>query len=379
MGGLWIFFSSMSYGGIVPSKELVITDLSVVENGRAQPGIQNPWSFSFLMKQLAPSQQNPSVFVESWLSQWLENRTVNGFPVPARPKMQEVIQKWPKNNSGHVDLEKAPFRLLAILYRPDLVDSSKKKAGELRFVFCLLDETGRSLPFTVIFEYMLPIYPEKGFTVQEWAKRWHKLGSMNFGEEYLGELQKITDTIITAKSNQNFPLFFLTARTNENTLNVTWELREFRLAANGKLMIAPTLQNPDNTFMTTASIRGPREPELLQWIRDHQDEILANNFRVPNEFLSGAVSSPARWARSLEDPKHGPKLNQARHLFALETCNGCHTFETNTGFTHIKPRAAGEEAALSKFIITDTKQRAKVMEAMLGFTEKRSWWRRRTH
>ena len=42
---------------------------------------------------------------------------------------------------------------------------------------------------------------------------------------------------------------------------------------------------------------------------------------------------------------------EARHKFALNTCNGCHSSqETNTGFLMVGPRAPGQQAFLSPFL-----------------------------
>jgi hypothetical protein len=38
-------------------------------------------------------------------------------------------------------------------------------------------------------------------------------------------------------------------------------------------------------------------------------------------------------------------------MFSLQTCNGCHARETNTGFTHVNPAAFGASTAgLSGFL-----------------------------
>jgi hypothetical protein len=42
--------------------------------------------------------------------------------------------------------------------------------------------------------------------------------------------------------------------------------------------------------------------------------------------------------------------NEARHKFSLNTCNGCHGGETNTGFLQVSPRSPGQESFLSGFM-----------------------------
>lgn len=45
---------------------------------------------------------------------------------------------------------------------------------------------------------------------------------------------------------------------------------------------------------------------------------------------------------------------EARHKFALNTCNGCHGGETQTSFLHMSPRAKGQVSALSRFLTGET-------------------------
>ena len=41
---------------------------------------------------------------------------------------------------------------------------------------------------------------------------------------------------------------------------------------------------------------------------------------------------------------------EAKRLFSLASCNGCHTANTSTHFLHIEPRAVGAQAELSDFL-----------------------------
>jgi hypothetical protein len=43
-------------------------------------------------------------------------------------------------------------------------------------------------------------------------------------------------------------------------------------------------------------------------------------------------------------------LEEARRLFALHTCNGCHFSDTSTQFVHIVPRREMQAARLSQFL-----------------------------
>ena len=61
--------------------------------------------------------------------------------------------------------------------------------------------------------------------------------------------------------------------------------------------------------------------------------------------LGGASQAPPGfvWQGPLPPP-------DGRHLFGLGTCNGCHTNETATAFTHVGPRPQNQRAPLSPFM-----------------------------
>ena len=75
-------------------------------------------------------------------------------------------------------------------------------------------------------------------------------------------------------------------------------------------------------------------------------------------FLGGSSLAPRNPLAAVDVNTHwnhrrgGPMITnrEARHKFSLNTCNACHTGETNTVFTHIKPVPFGTEARLSGFM-----------------------------
>src|SRR5438477_4059658 len=75
---------------IVIAKELMIIDLSVVNDARAN-GPSGPWSFGGLMQTMAPKPEDAGRFVKAWLHTWETNGQVNGFPLGARPDIAKVI------------------------------------------------------------------------------------------------------------------------------------------------------------------------------------------------------------------------------------------------------------------------------------------------
>ncbi len=178
---------------IIVGKELMITDLSVVNDARTG-GPGGAWSFGRLMSAMAGAGQSGGAFVKDWLGTWQTGSSVNGFALPRRPAIEDkVIRPWMAKDGATSfaqwtpDLGNAPFRLLAIVYRPDLgivtTNNTIADAGEARFVFTALDlgaqpdlDRAPPLPFTLIFEYTLPASSRD--QVKAWAARWHGLGSL---------------------------------------------------------------------------------------------------------------------------------------------------------------------------------------------------------
>ena len=277
-----------------PAKELFVTDLSVVEDCfrttwtgicpvPVAPATRGAWTFGGLIQGVAgttdPVRLNS--FVRRWLNHWQHDVTVNGDTVAARPNIQNlVIGPWETaSGSTTLDMTKAPFRLLAIVFRFDLRDASgpyggSNTAGEARFVFGVLNSFGNPTSFTTIFEYGLDV--DDCADIQAWAQAAHALGSLSFGPDYNAALQSITDqyTSIGASPNKLNGSAINQVRTNEIALASPWELREFRLkkitivkqpveevaqstsgfSIGGKLAAPP----PSSTGSTSPSRRSPR-------------------------------------------------------------------------------------------------------------------------
>ena len=114
----------ISPSSIDPERELVITDLSVIEHPiLTDPTSDTPyWTFKYLMEQMSTN-QDTSQFVQTWLEQWLVDQPVGFGNSPARTSMQElVIDPWLEASGGNeLDLTIAPFKLLAIVNRMDMI------------------------------------------------------------------------------------------------------------------------------------------------------------------------------------------------------------------------------------------------------------------
>jgi hypothetical protein len=135
-------------------------------------------------------------------------------------------------------------------------------------------------------------------------------------------------------------------RTNELDFDQTgiWELREFGLSPSTGMLVPATVKlTPDLGFNFT--------DKLASFVNANEAAILAETHTVPEQFqgapfLGGAVFNNffTTWQAQ------GITNNEARHKFALNTCNGCHSIETGVNFLQISPRSPGSEAFLSGFL-----------------------------
>lgn len=343
-------------------RELMIRDLSVVndpvrtEYVPLNSGAENAstWTFGRLIENMA-GEHDPQEFVLNWLSHWETDQNINGFTVVARPTVRSlVIDPWIIRSGGTpgsnemLDFSKAPFRLLAIVNRTDLVgtkNTTKESiAGEGRFVFGVLssDTSGHltgQLEFTVIFEYGLPAETQE--EARRWIHNWHALGNMAFGEDYSAALQSLTDEFTGKNVAPDKPngSALNQIRTNEIALASPWEMREFVISTTTGLLTQKTVsRTPDKSFNNTQ--------QLVDFINQNEQAILEDNHVVPENMLGGSALVDFNW--------NAPGVNEeARHKLALSTCNGCHLSETATAFLHVSPRNANQMSALSSFLTSE--------------------------
>jgi hypothetical protein len=375
-------------------KELLVRHVDVVEDpvrttctGPA-PADCGPWTFGALMAAVAGTEDHQTVsdFVLDWLGDtgknWMDPELlVNDFHVLPRTNIDSmIIQPW-KEASGignPLDFSQAPFRLLAILNRPDLGNDDPEmdliKIAEGRFVFAALPNYQTTDGFTVIFEFKVV-----GDTCQEakdWQIQWHELGSMELGSpEYNAALEEITNQFATIGADPTAPngTALSQLRTNENDLLFpSWEMREFRVlcpgdsecpsggeqvcaGVTGQFLTETTIeQEPD------VSLNG--QPELTAYVNEFEDDILNGTYRVPCTYPD--PESPFRAGSTVYNSIVWdiPGVSQeARDKFALNTCSGCHRAETGTGFTHIDPRQELVQSEISLFLEGDLEGRADVM------------------
>ena len=389
---------------INPQKSLLLRSLPIIEdparthNPCGPIAANNPlkvWTFGHLMEQMSiGSGLTPSQFTEQWLNHWKSQPqvldstgtvTLDSVSTAAAANMDAlVINPWrQRSGGGALNLSIAPFRLLAIVNRPDLALSSylggpSNNGGELRFVFGLIEardqnqdgdaldagDTCQVTEMAAIFEYEVPIRDCEG--IKAWANEWVSLSGLLPGDPaFNSKLQTLTEQIVThgaapTKPNQNA---LNQLRTNEIDLSGIWQFREFHLAAgSGPLQQALTVNNPREhqmpftaTALTPAPINLNGTGLLFSEIDANVTGILDGTYHVP-EFSSGLPFQGGVSSYNLNTAWDHPSLLsadqiEARFKFSLNTCSGCHTRETNTVFYHIRPTAPGNPPLISSFLL----------------------------
>ncbi|MDQ3333706.1 MAG: hypothetical protein M4D80_00870 [Myxococcota bacterium] len=390
--------------GVDPAKELVITDPRVIASplettfDPARPSgthASGAWSFGRLVHNMLPAGERDSGaaasrLVMDWLHTWETDQSPNPEVSAAKARASirlMVTEPWkvasgcdasPETDATCVlDLAKSPFRLIAIVNRPDLRRGGDDAiGGEGRFVFQIvgptlgrdaatgamrvMNETVKPQKFTVIFEYSLPVSHRVETLV--WAHRWHVLRVLPFGHGYNAMLRTITNGFSGPDRDSRRPNgnALNQLRTNEVALmgarfpttgfiatKQFWELREFHLTQTG---LAPHTVNLEpsrdfDVFRTGhTGNEGTRTAELAAFLVDEAAAITAEKHKLwpgmsGNSALIG--SSPyGAWGNTFAgvDPA-------VRNAFALNTCAGCHRHETETRhFMHITTVAAMEPA-----------------------------------
>ncbi len=333
----------------------------------------NDWSFKTLMANLNQGTGlTTQEFIHEWLRNWMTDKSVNGFVIPARTGVMDYFPGWDGVNASTLDIDNLPFRLLAIMNRLDLAKVSYASAsgGETRFVFGLLNPNTCSAAaginqMTAIFEY--GDTANQCSTIKSRAQDWLALDSLTLGSAaYMNALKAITDDVTQAPGaaaalNQ--------LRTNDFAFDGIgmfdpWQLREFVIGG-GSGLLAPTTtkQTPDAIFRSG-------NPVMAQYMEQNANSILCESHAVPasfmgNSFLAASLDylSTSFWTAptnvanlpaafpgchtsSISNvsgmlPLAMQVQSEVRHKFSVNTCDDCHAQETNTFFTHVNPMTRG--------------------------------------
>ncbi|MBK7863862.1 MAG: hypothetical protein IPJ65_35700 [Archangiaceae bacterium] len=179
----------------------------------------------------------------------------------------------------------------------------------------------------------------------QWAADWHALGALTFpSAAYNAALQKLTDRFSgkgAAPARPNGSAISQ-IRSNEIALAGPWELREFHLNATGHLVESTVANTPDASFTNS--------PTLGSFVNANQAALIAGTAVVPQLFNGAPFRAAATFNNIDFWAAPGIVNNAARFGLSVNTCNGCHGRETNTGFLQVNPRAKGQAATLSGFL-----------------------------
>ena len=386
-------------------RALMIRDLSVVADpsrtfdpcdtdGDGITGNPNgAWSFKTLMSDMANTAATGiplEVFVKQWLAGWARNFDtfnggsasgdwiVNDDVVPEREAglVASILNPWPKTPIGTLDMNRAPFRLLSIVNRVDLRDavgygSSTSSAGELRFVFGLLDMNSCTPDrMTAIFEYT--VHANTCHDVLNYAQEWEDLDLAHppfpATPGYLSHLQSITDPVTNAGAAPGEPngSSIGQVRTSEVVMSSPWELREFTLQQmplgapiQNVLRMDTTKQTPDRQFTADASL----QPVLENYINSNLVDICNQEHVVPNSwmgmpFMAGRADffpDTHFWAPGIAGSGSCTD-DDIRFNFSVNTCSGCHGGDAidpalDPPFYHVHPDSpGGSPVQLSRFL-----------------------------
>lgn len=344
-------------------KSLMITAPSVVEDpsrtfnpctGAGTAG--GKWTFAHLMREMANQSAtavDPSEFVLSWLKKWESAQSVpDGEVATPRANVTALINAWPKTASGQLDLDRAPFKLLAIVNRVDLRQNlvyGGGSAGEARFVFGRLNAACSPEQMTVIFEYGIK---KRGCAdLHAWAQQWIALSSLP-PASYNAALEAITETFVRANADPAKPngSALNQLRTNEIAIGSPWELREFHVIASG----SDAHHLGEAEVKQTPPVADSGQPIVSSYVSANAAAILAGSYVVPETFggqpfLAASAPVPSN-NTSFHWNGSPPIAYNLRRPFSLGTCNGCHSGETSTQFTHVHPSGFGTAAGLSSFL-----------------------------
>lgn len=383
---------------IVPGKMLLIRDVYPVETwSGAQSDSAGPFTLEHLLAGISRDGSAKTALLD-WLKAWTSQQAGRTLPVG-----RALLDHWKKRDGAgqasdanwQPNFAHAPFRLLAIVYRPDLPlkdDSGRLvSAGEGRFVFCLVTDDGRPLKTTVNFEYLMPATTP--VDAREWARRWYRLGSFpSFNSSYCKALAEVTNLFTKRGAMPRRPNGSALGqiRTNERDLSeafvqgaAVWNLREFSLDKVTRAIAATTTKQTPRMDLAESTV-------LIRYINTHQQEIIDGVYRVPEryetkDFLGRQADVPNSnlpvWLPA--ESTHPRQVNspEALRKFSRNTCNGCHGSETVASNYHIFPREQGRPAPVSSFLDDsadggEMAERRKIMAAVLNTTSSsQSLWK----
>lgn len=311
-------------------KELEIVDDTVMNDGAAKNASDGALGFRHIIETVAGRPEGASPLTLAWLADWAPPSFTCDW---LRRRTENACDATCGNCAGRtLDLAVAPFRLIAVSNRVDLVDEGSGP-GEGRLVFAATqgsadDDASAPLPLTVIFEFRL-----EG-DASSWASRWHQLAAhseMDAG--YIADLAQIVGDFATTTTLGQ-------ARVNDEWSNSKGLLREFHLESAGAQprLIASGLNRTPSHVLDGA-------PALTAFLNENRAAILDDSYELPTALLADRVELGLPWSLPGADPTAGP-------AFARGTCDGCHGSlqPTLAGGFHVSPFGRGS-TKLSRFLL----------------------------
>lgn len=349
----------------IRNNSVYVIDLGVVEDPSRtllnKPSNPNgSWTFKKIMEGMANTAStgvNTEDFTLHWLNTFNKpNNIVNGDILSVKSGVTAFINAWPKvNGTNKIDMDKSPFKLLAIVNRLDLMENpvygTNKNGGELRFVFGMMQN---NIPQSgvIIFEFGVN---KSGKELKDYADKWVKLSTFTVGStDYNELLEEITNEIIASGKNPSKPngSNLNQLRTDDISLGNGWELREFNINPTTHFLENVTIkQEPAGKY----NIDQAMQAVLNDYANKNERQIEKNRYNIPlqfdgKDFLGGVSTFPNSgvWG----DPQRQViKSDKARFNLSLNTCGGCHLSEAQTpGFLHNQPAAFSSVTGLSGFI-----------------------------
>jgi hypothetical protein len=269
-----------------------------------------------------------------------------------------LTPSWPTVN-GMLSLSNAPFRPLAIAFRPDLAKyvCGKQHEGpnacgaEVHFDFGMFNvsKSPSEVEFQVIFEFATTSQTKTEF--QNMVNEWSQMATSSDVAKSFRE--------VWGKWNSKFPV----ARVRlAAAMNRIWSLRQYSFH-NQKVKAAGRLPGEINrskwqsqcVLTGTASwflrtFEGDPNTADSVWVFAEPHPVIS---KIPLDFPPPCAAGQSYfrgWGGWTKCPS-AEEWSKIRFALSMNTCVGCHsTVETGTQNVHVMNRNAGETSKLSPFL-----------------------------
>ncbi len=351
------------------SRSLVITNAAVL-GAQAENAPGGSWHFSTVIDRL---------FSDS------ANAFVRGNAFEDAFASRSVRNAWPLLPDGKLDVAHAPFRLVAVVLRPE----GNGYLGELRLVYEAY--AGGALGELVSLEYAMessrpaPGEPantprpttdaERSARRKAWIDAWRALEKTPFGTPaYVAALSSLTDAV--TRKTESFGRMEVPALRRVGIATRGERATQWTMTAlerrNGGLEPAPLTNTPpadwnDPGFTWKATTSGwggsscggwaggecsVRDP-LVRIVERDESKLYDGTFVLPAELRAKEIplTPESAWGTELRAPDGWTedRWSRARSLFSRATCDGCHGPDTGTNLHHVIPQPSGD-AQLSAFV-----------------------------